>query len=413
MKRTYVGFGFGPIQAALFLLEAYRSGNFGRLVVVEIMKDTVRAIRTAGGKYAVNIAGRSRIVREQVAGVEMFNPARPEDRQAVLEAIAVADEMATCLPSVNLFDVGESAGVARLLADGLTKRSSPAPTLLYAAENHNHAAEILNEKVSRYLPSLPTLPCQALNTVIGKMSGVINDPAQIRALNLATLTPALPRAILVEEFNRILVSRVTLPGASRGITAFVEKDDLLPFEEAKLYGHNAVHALIGYLANLRGMRVMSEAAADRVIMRIVRAAFIDESGGALTRRHAGLGDPLFTPDGYRVYAEDLLDRMTRPTLNDMVVRICRDPIRKLGYDDRFFGAMRLALEHGIRPVNLAMGTAAALIAHAGLDRAAKSLPVADLLRSLWGSQPVPDADRLVAITSAALCDLGRLDFLRP
>ena len=32
---TFVGFGFGAIQAGLFLYEAYRSGNFGRLVVAE------------------------------------------------------------------------------------------------------------------------------------------------------------------------------------------------------------------------------------------------------------------------------------------------------------------------------------------------------------------------------------------
>ncbi len=34
-NRTYVGFGFGAIQAGLFLYEAFQSGNFGRLVVAE------------------------------------------------------------------------------------------------------------------------------------------------------------------------------------------------------------------------------------------------------------------------------------------------------------------------------------------------------------------------------------------
>jgi mannitol-1-phosphate 5-dehydrogenase len=409
--RVYVGFGFGPIQSALFLYEAYRSGNFKRLVVAEVLDETVRAIRESHGRYAINIAGNTRITRHEVTGVEIYNPGNPDDRLAILETLASADEVATCLPSVDLFDVGAATSVARLLAEGLSKHAGAKPVLLYAAENHNHAAEILIEKVSAYLPSLARLPYQALNTVIGKMSGVIADPAQIKALKLATITPTLPKAILVEEFNRILISRVTLPGASRGITAFVEKDDLLPFEEAKLYGHNAVHALIGYLAQLRGLRVMSEAAADPVIMKIARAAFIEESGGALTRRHARLGDPLFTPGGYRAYAEDLLDRMTRATLNDLVARICRDPARKLGYDDRFYGTMRVALEQGIQPVNLAMGAAAALIAHAGPARAGQPLPAADILASLWGSQPSPDADTLVSLTAAGLRDLGKSGFI--
>jgi len=49
---------------------------------------------------------------------------------------------------------------------------------------------------------------------------------------------------LVEAFNRILISKTSFGdtlatrGFHRGIEVFEEKPDLLPFEEAKLYGHN-------------------------------------------------------------------------------------------------------------------------------------------------------------------------------
>ena len=43
--RTFVGFGFGAIQAGLFLYEALRSGNFGRLVVGEVLPDVVDTVR--------------------------------------------------------------------------------------------------------------------------------------------------------------------------------------------------------------------------------------------------------------------------------------------------------------------------------------------------------------------------------
>jgi len=36
-KRTFVGFGFGPIQAGLFLYEAFLSGAFRRLVVAGVL----------------------------------------------------------------------------------------------------------------------------------------------------------------------------------------------------------------------------------------------------------------------------------------------------------------------------------------------------------------------------------------
>ena len=60
-------------------------------------------------------------------------------------------------------------------------------------------------------------------------------------------------------------------------------------------------------------------------------------------------DPLFTEKGFQFYGTDLLERMTNPFLRDEVQRICRDPIRKLGYDDRFFGTMREAMNYGVSP----------------------------------------------------------------
>jgi mannitol-1-phosphate/altronate dehydrogenase len=73
----------------------------------------------------------------------------------------------------------------------------------------------------------------------------------------------MPKAVFVEEFNPILISRVTLRGFTLRMDVFVEKPGLLPFEEAKLYGHNAIHALIVCLAAHRGLTTMSDAAAAR------------------------------------------------------------------------------------------------------------------------------------------------------
>jgi mannitol-1-phosphate/altronate dehydrogenase len=53
--------------------------------------------------------------------------------------------------------------------------------------------------------------------------------------------------------------------------------------------------------------------------------------------------------------------MVNPYLNDLVARICRDPVRKLGYSDRLFGAMREALRQGIRPAVLARGAFGGLV----------------------------------------------------
>jgi mannitol-1-phosphate/altronate dehydrogenase len=210
---------------------------------------------------------------------------------------------------------------------------------------------------------------QYLNTVIGKMGRLVTDPEEISRMGLAPVAPGIEKAILVEEFNRILVTRARVGGFTPGIEVFIEKDDLLPFEEAKLYGHNAIQALLAYLGALKGYTRMTDLRDDRRIMEIAREAFLAESGAALRKRHHAVKDPLFTERGYEAYALDLLERMTNPLLNDTIERAGRDPVRKLGRTDRLFGTMSLALEHGIRPVNMALGAAAAIAALlAGAER---------------------------------------------
>jgi len=218
--------------------------------------------------------------------------------------------------------------------------------------------------------------------VIGKMSGVVKVLEQIKAEGLACLVEDSPRALLVEEFNRILITQIRLPGFQRGIEAFIEKPDLLPFEEAKLYGHNAVHALLGYLAARNGCRFMSEAGNDPALMRLARDAFLEESGAALIARRRGV-DPLFTAAGYRAYAEDLLERMTNPYLRDRTERVIRDTPRKLAWDDRLIGTMRLALDAGVTPWRFALGAAAAL------ETLASPKSTADTLHALWSAPDQP------------------------
>lgn len=409
-SRVFVGFGFGAIQAGLFLYEAFRSGRFSRLVVAEVMDDVVRAVRADHGVYTVNVAAPAGLSRHVVRGVEIFNPTRPADRARLVEAVGQASEIATALPSVKFFESGNDASVAGVLAAGLRlKLANPAlpDAVIYTAENHNHAAEILQEALAQRLgpdAARAARRGQALNTVIGKMSGVVTDPAQIRDQALAPATSAANRAYLVEAFNRILITRIALPGFQRGIAVFEEKEDLLPFEEAKLYGHNATHALIGYLGRQRGFATMAEAGTDPRILAIARRAFLEESGRALRAKYAGV-DALFTPDGWRAYAEDLLARMANPHLRDAVDRIIRDPRRKLGWSDRLVGTMRLARSQGIAARGYALGAAAAL----RLLRQEDPKPDPELLQAVWAeANPDPDeAGAMLALIGEAGAELDR------
>jgi mannitol-1-phosphate 5-dehydrogenase len=358
-EHILTGFGFGPIQAGLFVKEAFQSRSFKRLVVAEIDTPLLDSLKASKGSYFINIARADGIETLRIDNVELLNPNVPADKKILLEALARSTEITTCLPSVNFYGSQGDSSVASLIAHALKNRKTN-PAVVYTAENNNHAAEILQKAVAKESPALPESSIQFLNTVIGKMSRVVTDPAEIKDLNLKTIVPGLNRAFLVEQFNKILVTKARIPGFRPGIDIFIEKDDLLPFEEAKLYGHNAVHALLGFIGALKGYTKMTELANDPPVMQIAEDAFLNESGAALIEKHSRLGDRLFTRPGFREYAEDLLTRMTNPYLGDTIERVARDIPRKLEISGRVFGTMQLILQHNLQPKNIALAAIAGI-----------------------------------------------------
>jgi len=250
--RTFVGFGFGPIQAGLFLFEALRSGKFSRAVVAEVIPDVVTSVRGTGGRFEVNVATSDATEAYTLGPIEMENPRVPEDRKRLVAALREASEISTAVPSVSFYrsDPAE-ASVHQLLAESFSERKPGAgPVVVYAAENDRRAAEILEAAVLDAVPSPLRDQVKAnvrfANTVVGKMSAVVEDTDDIGRAGLRTVTPDSGRAFLVETFNHILISSIDFPpdaGFQRGLDVFEEKCDLAPFETTKLFGHNAIHAL--------------------------------------------------------------------------------------------------------------------------------------------------------------------------
>ena len=434
-EHVFTGFGFGPIQGGLFAKEAFESGNFARIVVAEIDADLVDAVRANDGSYHVNVARADGIEVLKIDNVELLDPNVQADRRILQEVLAKSTEIVTCLPSVSFYDVGGASSIVSLIAGGL-KNSEAGATIIYSAENNNHAAETLEKAVSGELTRMDTssereefvqiygkgFHVQFLNTVIGKMSRVVTDTEEIAELNLRTIAPGIDRAFLVEQFNRILVSRTRISNFTPGIECFIEKDDLLAFEEAKLYGHNAIHSLLGFIGAVKGYTRMTELVNDQAVMQIGRAAFLQECGAALIRKYACLGDKLFTEAGFKDYAEDLLDRMTNPYLGDTIVRVVRDVRRKLRIDGRIFGTMQMALEHGIEPRNMALGAIAGiaeLLKKADENNLPEDLRFGDwrkldgakierIIKWLWNGQTSRHADQLIKYVQNAQKRLKKL-----
>jgi mannitol-1-phosphate 5-dehydrogenase len=136
-----------------------------------------------------------------------------------------------------------------------------------------------------------------------------------------------------------------------------------------------------YLASLRNLVEMESLRKVPGAVELVRDALLEESGKALCRKWSGK-DPLFTEEGFAAHASDLLERIFNPYLGDLVERVARDAERKLGWDDRLVGAMRLALSMDVLPRRLALGTAAALLHHEPRLRE-EAAPAEEVLEEIW------------------------------
>jgi mannitol-1-phosphate/altronate dehydrogenase len=356
-NKTFVGFGLGAVQSGLMLFEAVKSGNFTRYVIIEVNSEIVNSVKNANNSITINTATNTGIIKSEINNIEIFNPNNPADFPHIKKAIFEADEMATAIPSVNFYDSELSNSIAKLLAKNI---NSGKPQILYTAENNNFAAEILLGKIKTYAKDGQFKNFQIVNTVIGKMGGIIQDVTTIKDLNLDLMVPSGRHAILVEEFNSIIISKIQLDGYKRGIEVFQEKQNLLPFEEAKLYGHNAVHSMLGFFAYFKGYNFMSDIRKDRQLYSLGEHAFQKECGAFLLKKYKDLNESLFTKKGFDFYGIDLLERMTNPFLRDETQRICRDPLRKLHYNDRFLGTIREALKQNITTNIIAMAELAGL-----------------------------------------------------
>lgn len=346
MERVFVGIGFGAIQTGLFLREAQGSGNFDRYVVAMRRANLAKALNNAGS-VTVNIAMPDGIVVETYTHIEARCLSVAEDVVSLQHDLLAAHEISVAVSSVDDYVSDDPNSLHRLIAHAIAgkMRGEGPKVLIYSSENHNEAASLLQRAILSALPEADHEAAnkvfQTVDTVIGKMSRVIRDQDEIAEAALAPSFERGDEAFLVEAFNNILVSQVDPARTSgRAISQLVEKADLTPFEHAKIHGHNATHAGFAYVGQVLGLKWMADVAAIPEVFNFFRDAFLEESGEALIRLHGGK-DPLFTSDGYHAYVDDLLARMANPWLRDTCERIGRDVSRKLGWDDRLIGTIRL------------------------------------------------------------------------
>lgn len=331
----------------------------------------IGAGRVAGGfvapllRYAgweVILASRSRRVVQAInegGGLWVRTGADPPEGRWVggISAVSLRDPGLPYLAAgadLLATAVGPSAlpGVGRTLAPLLRARlaASEAPINVITFENHRRAPEVLAASLIEEDPFLARMICRRVG---------IGGAAVWRTISRRTITSNGVRfdADGADECYADALALIPgappLDGSVPGVELVRAFDDRMI---EKLWIFNAGHAAAAYLGWQCGCRTVREAM-ERPTVRAAVAGVVTEAQRAFEAYLSVRPGSVPIPPRSLSW---ILHSYADPRLEDPVVRVAREPRRKLAADDRLIGPGIACSAAGIRPLALADAIAAAL-----------------------------------------------------
>ena len=162
-----------------------------------------------------------------------------------------------------------------------------------------------------------------------------------------------PLDVAVEEYTEWDVEQSAWKGELLSVKGLTYTDNLMACLERKLFTLNSAHAVCAYLGYLKGCETVLEAMRDDAICHLVHRG-MQESGEGLIRKYG------FDRDAHYAYVDRTLRRLLNPRLRDEILRVGREPIRKLSAGDRLIKPLVTSSSYGLPVDHLIYGAAAAL-----------------------------------------------------
>lgn len=373
--KLAVQFGAGNIGRGL-MGQLFWEGGFD-IVFVDANTSLVEQLNKRG-RYPLRLLDAySRSIRELT--IDGFRSLDTGAQAAITEAIAEARVVATAVGVANL------DAISPLLAAGIRRRfERKAGSLdIYLCENMLGAAAMLSQKVISLLDG----PARAWAE--GDIGFVGTSVARIVGGSGARSPQDDPLPVVADAHRDIPYDGKATRAGEPGIGGFHPVSNFTAEVERKIFTHNIGHAGLAYLGYLRGHTYIHETFDDDFVRSVFEGA-LDETTEALLRRYPADLDRR----EHMEIRKDVRVRFGNPLLKDAITRVARDPIRKLGRDDRIIGAAELCRSQGIAPDHIATICAAALCYDCPEDPHAMHLQalirqqgMAETLRQVSGVEP--------------------------
>ncbi|TXY14630.1 mannitol-1-phosphate 5-dehydrogenase [Vibrio mimicus] len=327
----------------------FGAGNIGRGFIGKLLADADIAVTFADvneplvdqlshqQEYKVKVVGNE-CKMETVSHVTAVNSAS----EALIERIIKTDLVTTAV-GPTVLDI-----IAKTIAKGLSARfaaGNTQPLNIIACENMVRGTTHLKQQVYQFLTTDEQQQADALVGFVDSAVDRIVPPLQAANDD--------PLEVTVESFSEWIVDEQQFKGEIPHIEGMEKTDNLMAFVERKLFTLNTGHCVTAYLGCLKGHRTIRETIEDPSIQEQVKQA-MQESGEVLIRRYG------FDRALHSAYIEKILTRFANPYLVDEVDRVGRQPLRKLGANDRLIKPLLGTIEYGLPNGMLLKGIAAAL-----------------------------------------------------
>lgn len=290
------------------------------------------------GQYTVHILG----CPEKDCVVKGARALKYAQAEEVSEAIAHADAIFTAVGGKNL------GGLTEILKSGLERRArAGTPVNIITCENWKQPAQLIRNALTEAISE----DCRDfLSDLVGITEAVIMRSAiEPGAAALAED----PICVNAQDFWELPVDSSRLACELPPIRGLKLMSEFSGFLERKFYTYNAANGTVSYLGALLGYENLADAAHDERILNILAGVY-DETAYALCRKHN------FPLEEQLEFTQSSRRKLQDYAIVDSIERNARDPMRKLGPDDRLIGSARLVLEQGYLPNNLLIAAAAAM-----------------------------------------------------
>jgi mannitol-1-phosphate 5-dehydrogenase len=316
-----VVFGAGSAGKGLIGLLFHQAGY--RVVFVDIDRAVVEQLAGAGA-YRVLVHGLDG--GKSTEEVTPFTILAATDRAQVAREIVDADLVLTAVFVQNLPDVAQTLALA---VTQCRRAGRHTPLNCIACENMKRSSSTLARQVLALLDEEDRSYAQ---TTVGFPDCMINRvvPKSPSALRLET-----------EDYCEWTADVNALQGPPPPGVQFIEWVDNQDARlDRKLMVYNGTHAASAYYGHRAGHTWLHDAVADEKVIPYIQGT-LDQLAATVACHHG------FSDAEMEKYKYDFWRRGRNPGLRDAIVRVARQPQRKLGRYERLVGPALLAQDHGL------------------------------------------------------------------